>query len=347
MKLLSIIVPIYNVEPYVERCLLSLETQDISANDYEIICINDGSPDNSREVVLRLQKKFSNIILVDQVNQGVSHARNNGIKRADAKYLLFIDPDDFIQINSLGVILKLAESNHAQIVIPGYTFIDLDDNLLGITNYDNHDEKNVTGIDAFILTHNKEQVGADLAVGIIFEAEFLNNNDLNFLPNVPYLEDGEFLARSHCLASRSFLTKFILYTHVLARQGSATNSDLFISERARNGFVIAANNLKYFRTSRQLDTRQKLFLNGSIVQFVLLAVYSAIKTRSLKSLNSTIKDLKDYGLGTLNLEGCRGWYRVCGKPYNFSPYFGALVLAFYLKLNNLNYHWFKKRSRKQ
>ena len=78
MKLLSVIIPIYKVEPYIERCLRSLLNQDLSKEDYEIICVNDGSPDNCREIVKRLQKEFENIILIDQENQGVSIARNKG-----------------------------------------------------------------------------------------------------------------------------------------------------------------------------------------------------------------------------------------------------------------------------
>jgi glycosyltransferase involved in cell wall biosynthesis len=344
MKLISLIIPIYNVEPYVERCLLSLENQDISQDNYEIICINDGSPDDSREVVLRLQKEFSNIILIDQVNQGVSYARNNGIKKASGKYLLFIDPDDYIQTNSLGSILKYADLNQAQMVIPGYTFVDLDDKLIGTTTYENHEEKKFTGIEAYKLTHIKEQMGADLAVGIIFETEFLSKNNLFYLPNVPYLEDGEFLARVHCLASRCFLTKQILYTHILARQGSATNSDLFNSERARKGFELAANNLKDFRQTQALDIKQRLFLNGSVVQFVLLTLYSAIKTRSMITIMNSINSLKVSGLGKIELEGCSGWYLICGKPYNFSPYLGAIILSAYLKFDSIHFHWFKKRS---
>lgn len=347
MKVISVIIPIYNVEPYVERCLLSLENQDISQDDYEIICINDGSPDKSREVVLRLQKEFSNIILIDQENQGVSHARNNGIKKAIGKYLLFIDPDDYIKENCLGGILKYADSNQAQIVIPGYTFVDLDDNLVGKTTFENYEEKEFTGIEAYKITHIKEQMGPDLAVGVIFETEFLNKNYIYYLPNVPFLEDGEFLARAHCVASRCFLTKQLLYTHVLARSGSATNSDLFNSERARNGFVLAAKNLKSFQQAPTLDIRQKQFLNGSIVQFVLLVVYSAIKTRSLKTLINTTKSLKVSGLGKLSLDGCSGWHVLCGKPYNISPYLGALVLPLYLKLDNFHNNWLKRRSHKK
>ena len=94
MKRLSIIIPMYNVERYVNKCLLSLEDQDIPMEDYEIICINDGSPDNSREVVIRLQKEFNNIILIDQENQGVSCARNAGINSACGEFVLFIDPPE-------------------------------------------------------------------------------------------------------------------------------------------------------------------------------------------------------------------------------------------------------------
>jgi glycosyltransferase involved in cell wall biosynthesis len=73
---LSIIVPAYKVEDFIERCIHSLENQDIAKADYEIIVTNDGSPDNSKVIVEKLQHEFSNIILVNQQNQGVSRARN-------------------------------------------------------------------------------------------------------------------------------------------------------------------------------------------------------------------------------------------------------------------------------
>ena len=79
---LSIILPIYNVAPYVEKCIRSLEDQDIPKDTYEIICVNDGSPDNSQQIVEKLQQEFSNIILINQKNQGVSVARNVGIEKA-------------------------------------------------------------------------------------------------------------------------------------------------------------------------------------------------------------------------------------------------------------------------
>ena len=113
---LSIILPIYNVEPYVEKCLRSLEHQDMPKDDYEIICVNDGSPDNSKLIVERLQKEFSNIILINQTNKGVSVARNNAIKKAKGEYLLFIDPDDSVQPNCLSELLYNAKSKELDVV---------------------------------------------------------------------------------------------------------------------------------------------------------------------------------------------------------------------------------------
>ena len=94
MKRLSVVIPMYNVEPYVERCVRSLLQQDLPLDDYDIICVNDGSPDRSGEIVERLQKEYSNIILINQQNQGVSGARNRGIHEADSKYVLFSETDD-------------------------------------------------------------------------------------------------------------------------------------------------------------------------------------------------------------------------------------------------------------
>lgn len=342
MKLLSIIVPIYNVEPYVEKCLRSLETQDISRDDFEIICINDGSPDNSREVVSLLQKEFNNIILVDQENQGVSRARNKGIDRAIGKYLLFIDSDDFVQVNSLGPILIEADLKCAQIAIPGYNYIDLSGNMQGIRTSYKFEEKVLNGIEAFYLTHEKGLMTADSSVGIIFEADFLVKNCLQYLADVPFNEDCEFLARAHCLADRCIFLENLLYT-IVARQGSASRSNIYKTEKARDGFILAASNLKRFQREQSLSERQKLFINGPIVQFILLAIYNATTTKSIIKLRTTVNRLQALGLDKLSLEGCKGYYRICGRSYNLSPYLGVLVLVIYWRIVN----WYNSFIRKK
>ncbi len=97
--LLSIIVPVYNTEEYLRMCLDSLLNQNFDR--YEIICINDGSKDNSLSVLLEYEKKNSKIRVVNQKNGGVCNARNKGIDVASGKWIWFVDSDDYIPFNCL------------------------------------------------------------------------------------------------------------------------------------------------------------------------------------------------------------------------------------------------------
>lgn len=91
---ISLIIPIFNVEKFIPDCLNSLLSQDIDIKDYEIICIDDGSLDQSSQVVAKYQNQYNNIKLINIQNSGVSNARNIGLKAATGKYVWFIDPDD-------------------------------------------------------------------------------------------------------------------------------------------------------------------------------------------------------------------------------------------------------------
>ena len=92
----SLIVTVYNVENYIEDCLNSVVTQDLSQDEYEIICIDDGSSDSSSHKIKQFQMKYSNIKLIHQANRGVSSARNQGLLAASGEYIWFIDGDDVI-----------------------------------------------------------------------------------------------------------------------------------------------------------------------------------------------------------------------------------------------------------
>ena len=103
---LSFIVPVYNVEKYVAECLDSLLDQDISHEDYEIICINDGSTDGSLEILRSYEKAHANIRVIDQINSGVAAARNTGLDIAQGDFIWFVDSDDFIRRNFLSVLYQ-------------------------------------------------------------------------------------------------------------------------------------------------------------------------------------------------------------------------------------------------
>ena len=101
--MISVIVPVYNVEEYLEECLESIKNQTYT--NIEVILVNDGSTDGSREICERFCQKDSRFKLINQENQGQSVARNRGFKESIGQYIMFVDSDDVINTNVLEVLL--------------------------------------------------------------------------------------------------------------------------------------------------------------------------------------------------------------------------------------------------
>ena len=111
----SVILPVYNVEKYIRRCLDSLVNQDCSCS-YEIIIINDGSQDGSAEIIGEFEQSYDFIRAISQENAGVSAARNRGISEAKGKYIALVDSDDFVEPGYISTMYELAEKYDADIV---------------------------------------------------------------------------------------------------------------------------------------------------------------------------------------------------------------------------------------
>ncbi|MGL5578862.1 MAG: glycosyltransferase [Fusobacteriaceae bacterium] len=115
-KLLSVVVPMYNVEEYILRCLESLQKQDIPEEQYEIILIDDGSRDRTVEYAKEFSQNHKNIRIISQKNGGASVARNRGIDEARGKYIWFVDADDYVLENRFGILLEKAIGNDLDIL---------------------------------------------------------------------------------------------------------------------------------------------------------------------------------------------------------------------------------------
>jgi len=336
MKHLSIVIPMYNVAPYVERCIRSLENQDIPKDDYEIICINDGSPDNCREIVESLQIEFPNIILINQENQGVSRARNNGIDNAKGKYLLFIDPDDYVDSNTFERVLSNADNNQIQVSFLGFTFLKINGNIHKKVLNENISSKVYNGFEAYYLARGDGRTDPDRMWAVLFERKFMIDNNLRFLPEVAYLEDGELIARIMCHAERCTFDGHSFYQRT-SRPGSATKSDLFHTPKATNGFIRSAKNLKDFQASNNLTKIQKEFLNQPICKFVLLALNSCTGSSTIKRLRALRITLNKLGFKKCNLKGCDPSYQIQGYFYNISIYLGAIAVVWVERI--MYYKW--------
>ena len=319
MKRLSVIIPVYNVEQYIEKCLRSLGNQDIPENDYEIICINDGSPDNSLKIIRDLQKEYENIIVIDQQNQGVSRARNNGMEVANGRYLLFVDPDDSVEPAVFKRVIEKSEKAEAEISFLGFTVLD----KAGKVKTRIFNEKNSSGVylgtDAYSLAREDGRTDPDRIWAILVEREFLNRHGLRFLEEVPYLEDGELITRILCLANRCIFDGRSFYLRT-TRPGSATNSKLFNTPGAVRGFLNAAVNLKQFQGNNALDERQYMFLNQPICKFVALTIDSLRRPFILKRFVKIADDLDRAGLKRLDLKSVNLEYSILGWTYNRSVF---------------------------
>ena len=118
MAQISVIVPVYNTEKYLHRCIDSILAQTYT--DFELLLINDGSTDESGEICDEYAKKDSRIVVIHKVNEGVSIARNTGIKRSSSKYITFIDSDDYISTNYLLNLIEIHEKLNAELTISGF-----------------------------------------------------------------------------------------------------------------------------------------------------------------------------------------------------------------------------------
>ncbi len=129
--LLSIDVPVYNRENFIEECLNSILNQPVDKSLYEIICVDDGSKDNSLSILRGYEEKYSNIKVFSQENQGASSARNYGIDKATGKYIWFIDSDDFLYNDVLNDVLNvLIEESPSILTIPTTYIHTFSDNFI-------------------------------------------------------------------------------------------------------------------------------------------------------------------------------------------------------------------------
>lgn len=115
MVKISVIVPVYNVEEYLEQCLTSIVNQTMK--DIEIIAVNDGSTDNSLNIINEFAGNYSNIVVLDKNNGGLSSARNFGIKHAKGEFISFVDSDDFIEENMLEELYNMVQKCKADMVV--------------------------------------------------------------------------------------------------------------------------------------------------------------------------------------------------------------------------------------
>jgi glycosyltransferase involved in cell wall biosynthesis len=213
--MVSVIIPLFNVEPYILRCLTTLENQ--SYRDFEIIIVNDGSTDHSLQIVEKFMIDSQSVIkIINQANQGVSKARNVGIEHAKGAYFCFVDADDIVAPNYLKAMLEAFERHKCDVCICNH-----------FTISDECDAPDFPGsIKAYGKLLNKSEALHSLLFGNIragIWALMTNRkimSDLRFAEGYRYSEDLEMVWKIIATADRTVIIDHPLYGYRL-RSGSA------------------------------------------------------------------------------------------------------------------------------
>ncbi len=225
--MISIIVPIYKVEKFLPKCIESILAQSYS--DFELILVDDGSPDECPEICDEYAAKDQRIIVIHQKNSGVSAARNVGLKKAKGQYIGFVDPDDFIAQDMYEKMVQAVEQSAAELVICGYDYYDEEYCV---------DEKRKYRIASDEVINQKELMKrmSDMpptlrhgVVNKVFKSNLLSR--MNFIEGLHSSEDVMLLTEYIKLVKCAVIVHQPLYKN-LVRAGSATHGGLNIESLA-------------------------------------------------------------------------------------------------------------------
>lgn len=221
---LSIVVPVYNTQNYLNKCLNSLCNMSCSNCKFEIIVVNDGSTDKSEEVILSYVKNHPNIIkYLKKKNGGSSSARNFGIKQCKGEYIMFVDSDDFVEKN---LILNFRNKNKKyDLFIYGYNTVFEKSSKRICYKLKNDiliDKVNCSQVALSLIIENKAT--RDYAWNKVFKKSIIEDNNLKFDENIKYIEDLPFVISYLKYCKTMFISSSTPYNY-MQRKGSLINSE--------------------------------------------------------------------------------------------------------------------------
>lgn len=231
---LSIIVPIYGVEQYLRKCVDSLLTQDIPSSEYEIILVDDGSPDACPQICDSYAAAHKNIRVIHRENGGLSAARNTGIRAARGTYLMFVDSDDYIEPNVLAGLMAQVERDNLDVLRYRLQYVNPQYEVYNPYKSDPFKGNDYSDIPtdgvSFLNTRMSTACYAwafvikrDLIIPNSLNANSLNTNSLILFTEGIYFEDTDWTPRMLCHAKRVASTQTVVYNY-LQREGSITNA---------------------------------------------------------------------------------------------------------------------------
>lgn len=250
MTKLSIIVPVYNVEKYLPKCLESLIKQTLK--DIEIICVNDGSMDNSLAILKEFASKDSRIKIIDNQHQGVAKTRNTGIEQSTGEYIGFVDSDDYIDIDFFEKLYNSATKSNSDIAIAS---------ILKHKNFFNIYNAKYTKEETAITIQDKIKLCEDkkhfffYAWNKIYHSGFIKENNIKFSEGQIY-EDVMFAIKA-LYYSNKIISVYGTKYHYIEHENSLTKSKDKTGEKEQD-LVKAYSELQEFCNSKNIEIPERL-----------------------------------------------------------------------------------------
>lgn len=258
---LSVIIPVYNAEPYLKKCLDSVLTQEYK--NIEVILVNDGSEDNSENIIKEYQSKYSNIIYIRQENHGQASARNNGLTHAKGDLISFIDSDDYILPNMFSTMINKLQNDNSDLVMCNISL-----------------EKSGRRTEENCIDHKNLYECPASVCNKIFKKELIDN--LRFIEGIWY-EDYNFFIKV-CLKKPKFSTINNSYYIYRINDSSTMHND----NALKNLDIITATN-DILELSIPKEMKETLIINHILVDAI-----NRVNNQKSKDKKYVIKELTNY-----------------------------------------------------
>lgn len=291
MPQLSVIVPIYNAEKFLMRCVNSILDQKF--RDFELILIDDGSSDASPEICDKIMKNDNRIVVIHQDNAGVAAARNIGIERATGNYIAFVDSDDFIEEEMYFSMINIAEKYNCDVVMCDCIKEYKSESKLYTHNirpgYYNKKQLESEYFQHLLIMPNIEYPATISNWLFIFKSYLCKDCGLRYEEGIRYSEDLLFGARMMYLAKSFYYMKGQTYYHYnCINSSSATHT--FVADKWRDYQRIYKKTIEYFGNCSDYNFIEQI--DKMLLFFLFNAVNELITTRTLGIEEKAKKILK-------------------------------------------------------
>lgn len=264
--LLSIIVPVYNVEKYIHASVESIYKQGLDESSFEVIIVNDGTKDRSMEEIQNIIISHTNITVINQTNQSLSVARNNGIAAAKGKYILMPDSDDLLIENSLPLLLEKALTTEADLVVADFVeMTDEEINKIGTISQKEPIIQEKSGERLFLEDLNPRQC---YVWRTLFRKDFLLNEKISFVPGIRY-QDVPFTHECYLKAKKCLRVSWLLNIY---RRGHESATSSFNKKKAHDLCIAIASTWK-LNAIEGLSDDVKQKLNDNLFASFSLLIY--------------------------------------------------------------------------